>query len=289
MSLGNRILSFLILMVSLLPFWILYVMSDLLFIVLYHFIGYRKKVVYANLSAAFPNKSTKEKKQIAKKFYIFLADMLFETIKMSSISAKEVKKRIILTNEQEVNRHFVQGTPIIGTTAHYGNWELGIHRLSIMTKNPVLIIYKPLTNKGFEKIFNNIRSRFHAQMVPMRQTIRQILAHRNQPHISMFLSDQTPVRSEADYFIPFLGQPTLVFLGMEKIAKSTGFPVVYCHIDRIKRGYYACTFTTLFEEPQLTKKHEITEAYHNLLEQYIGEKPELWLWSHRRWKHKPTS
>lgn len=288
MSLGNRILSFCILIVSLLPFWVLYAISDLLFIILYYLIGYRKKVVYANLSAAFPEKSTKEKKQIAKKFYIFLADMILETIKMRSISAKEVKKRITLINEQEVYRHFTQGSPVIGTTAHYGNWELGIHRLSLMTENPVLIIYKPLTNKGFENIFNSIRSRFHAQMVPMRQTIRQILAYKKQPHISMFLSDQTPVRSESDCFIPFLGQQTLVFLGMEKIAKSTGFPVVYCHIDRIKRGYYACTFTTLFEEPQLTKNQEITISYHDLLEQYINEKPELWLWSHRRWKHKPT-
>ncbi|GAA4788710.1 lysophospholipid acyltransferase family protein [Olivibacter ginsenosidimutans] len=289
LSIGNRILSFLILLASLLPFWVLYAISDLMFLVLYYLIGYRKKVVYSNLDIAFPEKTIAEKKKIAKKFYVFLTDMLVETIKMRSISAKEVKKRIVLTNEDEVQRHFNQGSPVIGTTAHYGNWELGIHRLSLMTENPVLIIYKPLNNKGFEKIYNTIRSRFHAKMIPMRQTIRQILTHKNEPHISMFLSDQTPVRSEADCFIPFMGQPTLVFLGMEKIARSTGFPVVYCHIDRIKRGYYSCTFSTLFEKPQLTEKLEITLTYHKILEQHINAKPELWLWSHRRWKHKPAS
>jgi len=289
MSLGNRILSFFILIVSLLPFWVLYAMSDVLFFILYYLIGYRKTVIYGNLTTAFPEKSRKEIKHIAKQFYVFLADMFVETIKMRSIRAEEVKRRITLANEEEIHRYLDQGIPIIGATAHYGNWELGIHRLSLMTDKPVLIIYKPLSNKGFEKIFNQMRSRFNAYMVPMRQTLRQIVARKHTPHISMFLSDQTPVRSEADYFVSFLGQPTLVFEGMEKIARKTGFPVVYCHIDRPKRGHYICRFTTIAAHPSATDEHEITLAYNKLLEDYIRAKPAWWLWSHRRWKHKPTS
>ncbi len=276
-------------MISLLPFWALYCLSDLLFFLLYYVIGYRKKVVYENLRNSFPNKTNEEIEKIAKKFFIFLADMIVETIKMRTITADEVKKRIVVHATQEVYRHLEQGRPVIGTTGHYSNWELGIHRLSLMLNDPLLIIYKPLSNKGFEKIFNRMRSRFNARMVPMKQTLREIIACKNMPHMSMFLSDQTPARSESNYFAPFLGQETLMFLGMEKIARATNFPVVYCHINRLKRGYYECTFETLFEAPASTADYEITLAYNKHLEKIIHDKPEHWLWSHRRWKHTPTA
>lgn len=213
--------------------------------------------------------------------------MIVEVIKMRSITADEVEKRIHIRNKEEIYRHLKEGRPIIGATGHYGNWELGIHRLSLMMQDPILIIYKPLNNKGFGKVFNHIRSRFNAKMVPMKQALRQIITNRNVPHISVFLSDQTPARSESDYFAPFLNQDTLMFLGMEKIAKNTDFPIVYCHINRIRRGYYECTFSTLFEHPKTSGDYEITLAYKSYLEQIISKKPELWLWSHRRWKHKP--
>lgn len=287
MSLGNRILSFFIWAISLLPFRAIYFISDVLFFTLYYILSYRKRVVYSNLSAAFPHKTDQEKSRIAKKFYRFLSDMIMEVIKMRSITEEEVKKRIKIHQEDEVRRHLAQGTPIIGATAHYGNWELGIHRLSLLVEEPILIIYKPLTNKGFEEIFNKIRTRFNARMVPMKQALRQIIVNKNTPHISMFLSDQTPARCESNYFAPFLNQDTLTFLGMEKIAKATDFPVVYCHINRIKRGYYECIFTTLFEHPKKTDDYEITLAYNSYLEEIIRAKPELWLWSHRRWKHQP--
>ncbi|MFC0318987.1 MULTISPECIES: lysophospholipid acyltransferase family protein [Olivibacter] len=289
MNLGNRIVSFFVFIISLLPFWVLYCLSDFLFFILYYVVGYRKKVVYENLSNSFPSKSDEEIKQIAKNFFVFLSDMIIETIKMRTITAKEVEKRMVVHATHEIYRHLEQGKPVIGTTAHYSNWELGIHRLSLMLKDPLLIIYKPLSNKGFEQTFNNIRSRFNAQMVPMKQTLRQILAYENTPHMSMFLSDQTPARSESSFFTPFLGQDTLMFLGMEKIAKRTDFPVVYCHINRIRRGYYECTFSTLFETPKATDNHEITLAYNKYLEKLIHDKPEQWLWSHRRWKHKPSA
>ncbi|QNL48443.1 lysophospholipid acyltransferase family protein [Olivibacter sp. SDN3] len=289
MNIGNRILSFLIGIVSLFPFWLIYVLSDILFILLYYVFRYRKSVVDENLSQAFPEKTTSERNKITKKFYKHLADMVLETIKMKAITAKEVRKRIRLNNPQEVYQYLDRKQSVIGVTGHYGNWELGIHSLSLMINNPVLIIYKPLTNKGFESIFNKIRSRFGAQMVPMKQTLRQILSHKDIPHVSIFLSDQTPAPSESNYYTPFLGQETLVFQGVEKIARSTNFPVVYCHINRLRRGYYECTFTTLCSEPKNADAHRITAKHVQFLENIIKQRPELWLWSHRRWKYKPIS
>lgn len=283
----SSVLSFVIYLLSRLPFWALYVLSDIGYVVLYYIIGYRKAVVRENLKNAFPEKSTKERKQIAQKFYRFLPDLIMEAIKMRSISAKAVEQRMMLYQTEELERHFRAGKGVIAVTAHYGNWELGIHRISLFTENPALIIYKPLRNQAVDTVYSAIRSRFGAIMVPMKQTLRKIVAYRHQPHISVFVADQTPARRDTEYFIPFLNQDTPVYTGVEKIAKTTGFPVVFCHIDRVKRGHYCCTFSTLVEEPATIPGHGITDIHNKITEDIIRRKPELWLWSHRRWKRKP--
>ncbi|MEC3879873.1 lysophospholipid acyltransferase family protein [Parapedobacter sp. 10938] len=283
------VLSVLIYLISLLPFGVLYVLSDLGYVVLYHIIGYRKAVVFKNLKNAFPEKSAEERRNIARKFYKFLPDLLVEAIKMRSISAAGVKKRMAMYQTEELERHFRAGKGVIAVTAHYGNWELGIHRIGLFTAHPALIIYKPLRNKAFDMVYNGIRSRFGAIMVPMKLTLRKIIQYRHQPHISVFVADQTPGRSDSHYFINFLNQKTPVYTGAEKIAKATGFPVVFCHIDRVKRGRYCCTFTTLVENPSAMPAHGITDIHNKFTEDIIRRKPELWLWSHRRWKRKATS
>jgi len=283
----SSVLSFFVYLISLLPFWMLYALSDVLYVLLYHVVGYRKGVVYENLRNAFPDKTHEEHRRIARRFYRFLPDLIVEAIKMRSISAKEAERRIVIYGMEELERHFAAGKGVVGVTAHYANWELGIHRLSLLTPNPVLIIYKPLQNKAVDKIYNAVRSRFGAIMVPMKQTLRKIVAYRQQPHISIFVADQTPMRKDSDYFIRFLNQDTLVYTGAEKIAKMTNFPVVFCHIDRLRRGHYCCTFTTLVENPAEVPGHGITDIHNAFTEDIIRRKPEWWLWSHRRWKRKP--
>ncbi|MFB2121326.1 lysophospholipid acyltransferase family protein [Parapedobacter sp. 2B3] len=283
----SSVLSFVIYLLSLLPFRVLYVLADAGYVLLYHVIGYRKAVVFKNLKNAFPEKSEEERRQIARKFYRFLPDLLVEAIKMRSISVREVEKRMKMYQTEEFERHFRAGKGVIAVTAHYGNWELGIHRISVFTENPALIIYKPLHNRAFDSVYNAIRSRFGAIMVPMKQTLRKIIEYRHQPHISVFVADQTPGRSDTNYFLRFLNQDTAVYTGVEKIAKATGFPVIFCHIDRLKRGHYCCTFTTLVEDPATVAGHGITDIHNKFTEDIIRRKPELWLWSHRRWKRKP--
>lgn len=269
------------------PFWLLYLISDIIYVLIYYVLGYRKKIVYKNLYNSFPEKSPDEIKAIAKKFYRYLPDILVETIKMISISEKEVIKRIELINPDEVYRHFRAGKAVIGVTAHYGNWELGIHRLSLMTDYPRLIIYKPLNNKNFNSIFNNIRTRFGATMVPMKQILRHIVRLKNQPHISMFVADQTPLYQDSDFFMPFLNQEALVYTGTERISKLTENPVVFCEIGRKeKRGHYFCKFTTLIENPSLYPEHEITIIHNQFTEEIIKKEPAYWLWSHNRWKRQ---
>src|SRR3546814_6365998 len=192
--LNVSVLSFFIYLLSLLPFRVLYVLSDLGYVLLYHIIGYRKAVVFNNLKNAFPEKSKEERRQIARKFYRFLPDLLVEAIKMRSISTRDVEKRMLMCQTEELERHFRAGKGVIAVTAHYGNWELGIHRISLFTEHQALLIYKPLHNKAFDTVYNAIRSRFGAIMVPMKLTLRKIIAYRHQPHISVFVADQTPDR-----------------------------------------------------------------------------------------------
>lgn len=272
---------------SLLPFWCLYLLSDFLYLLIFHVIGYRKAVVYENLRNSFPEKDEAEIHQIARKFYRYFPDLLVESVKMASISAAQVRQRIELLNPEEVYRHIHAGRSVIGVTAHYCNWELAIHSLSLMMDTPELIIYKPLNNKLFNAVHNRIRTRFGATMVPMKQILRHIVKLRQVPHISMFVSDQTPMYQESDYFMEFLNQETLVYTGTERIAKATNNPVVYCEIRRKeKRGHYYCKFITLVEQPAALAEHEITHLQNRFTEQIIREEPAYWLWSHRRWKRK---
>lgn len=274
-------------LMSKLPFTILYLISDILFVFVFYVFKYRKKIVYKNLRNAFPEKTEKEIEVIARRFYRYFPDIIVETIKMISITEKEVLKRIELINPEEVYNHFNSGKSVIGVTAHYGNWELGIHRLSLMTPFPKLIIYKPLNNKDFDTIFNKIRNRFGAIMVPMKQILRHIVKLKGQLHISMFVADQTPLYQDSDYFMPFLNQEALVYTGTERIAKLTGNPVVFCEIGRKpQRGYYFCKFTTLVEDPASYKEHEITQIHNHFTENIIKNRPEYWLWSHNRWKRQ---
>lgn len=286
----KTILSGLLYGVSILPYWLLYGISDILYYIIYYLVGYRKKVVKENLINSFPEKSAAEIKEITKKFYRYFPDLLVESLKLRTITKKEVVERIELLNLEEVYKHFDKGQSVIGVTSHYGNWELGIHTLSLMTDKPRLVIYKPLSNKIFDAVYNQARTRFGATMVPMKQILRHIVKLRNEVHISIFVADQTPLHQDSDYFMDFLNQDTLVYTGTERIAKMTKSAVVYCHIGRKeKRGYYYCKFTTLVEDPLLYKEHEITQIHNKFAEKMIRENPAYWLWTHRRWKRKRTT
>jgi Kdo2-lipid IVA lauroyltransferase/acyltransferase len=283
----SRLGVFFLYLLSLLPFWFLYLISDVLFVILYHITRYRRIVVQENLKNAFPKKSKNELEQIEKKYYKYLADLIVETVKSISISDKEVKRRMTTTNTEIIEHYFSQGKSIIAATAHYGNWEMACLRLGFETDKKRLIVYKPLSNTVFNDFFNKVRSRFGSIMIPMKQTLRKMIEYKNEPKILVLASDQTPARDEAHHFTTFLNQPTTVFLGAEKIAQAMNSVLVFYKIGVVKRGYYKATIIPLAENPKQCEPFEITELHVKCLENIINEKPEYWLWSHRRWKYKP--
>lgn len=283
----SRIVFFFLYLLSLSPFWFLYLLSDGIYIILYHIIGYRRQVVYHNLVNSFPGKSKEEIKVIEKKYYRYLSDLVVESVKMISISASEVKRRMKAVNPELVTKYHQQNKSIIAAVAHYGNWELAAHRFSLIPEYQKIIVYKPLSNKQADLYYQRIRSRFGALLVPMKSTLRKLVELKRELTFTVLVSDQTPVQHESHYFTRFLNQPTALFLGVEKMAVMFDTVVVFADVRCVKRGYYEYKIVTLFENAKNTEPYAITDTHTKYLEEMIRREPQYWLWSHRRWKFKP--
>ena len=283
----SRLGTYFLYLISLLPFWFLYPIANLLFIILYYIVAYRRKVVQENLRNAFPKKAEAERKEIERKYYRYMADLMVETIKSLSISAKAVQKRMVCTNPELMQHYFDNGKSILAAAGHYCNWEMACLSFGFLTDNRRIVVYKPQSNEVFTEFFNKIRSRFGATMVSMKQTLRKMIEYKNELTFTVLAADQTPIRSEAHYFTEFLNQQTAVFLGVEKLSQIGNSVVIFYKIDLVKRGYYTFTLVPLFENPKDTEPYQITNAHVKYLEELIRDKPQYWLWSHRRWKVKP--
>lgn len=283
----QQIALFFLYLFSLLPFWVLYVLSDIIYVIFYYLVHYRRKVVYQNLRNAFPEKTEKEIRKIERKFYRYFGDLIVETIKSVSISEKELRRRVILTNPEVITKYYAGGRSLVAIGGHYCNWEWAGLNFPFYTDKKFLIIYKPLSNKLFDQFFHKVRARFGTIPVAMSRAMRELVRLKNEQPAIGLLGDQTPSREELDYFVDFLNQKTPVFLGVEKISRATNSVVLYYDMVRVKRGYYTYTLYTLFNEPKQTEEYEITKAHVKFLENIIKRAPEYWLWSHRRWKFKP--
>lgn len=269
------------------PHFILYGIADITYIFLFYIIGYRKKIVYQNLKNSFPEKTDQEIKSIRKKFFHHLSDIFIENIALLKMKPERIRKMVEFKNQEIFNNLYQQGKSIVGVTSHYGNWEILI-TLPLFTPHTTLGVYKPLNNKFFDREFYKMRAKFGEVLVTMKDAYRTVLQfnQKNKLTILGLIADQRPPKRSSNYWTTFLNQETPVFLGPEKIAKKLNAAVIYTHVDKIKRGKYLLNTTLLFEETRNCKTNEITEAHLRLLEKYIQEKPEYWLWSHKRWKHK---
>ena len=273
--------------VTLLPLWILYLFSDLLFLLAYYFPSYRRKVVETNLRNAFPEKTEIELKHIEKNFYKHLADLFIETFKLTHMSKAHLMKRCTVSNPEIMDRLLDEKRDTIAVLGHYNNWEWLVI-IPGFTKYKVTDSYKPLQNKFFDRFINKLRTQYGLNLVPMSFIIRDIINNRknNINSLSVFMTDQTPIKSEIKYWTTFLNQDTPIYLGAEKIASRYDMAVVFFNLQKIKRGYYNLNIELLFEHTAGLPDHLITETHVKRLEEIIREKPEYWIWSHRRWKHK---
>ena len=285
-KLKNFIFKILFYCLSLLPLWSLYIISDFLYLVIYKLIGYRTKVVRENLKNSFPNKSESELKDIEKKFFHHFFDLIVEIIKSISISENQMRKRVVFQNIEMFDKYSEQNKSIVLAVSHYGNWEWGILGISLNAKQKMMGVYKKLNDSFFNDSMNKTRGRFGADLVEMKESLRHIISTKDQCKIIGLLADQSPVKNESNYWTTFLNQKTSVYLGPEKIAQKMNYPVLFCSMKKVKRGYYEVFIEELCTNPEKTTEGEITSLYLRKVEEKINESPEFWLWTHRRWKHK---
>ncbi len=259
---------FFFILLSKLPLWLLYRASDCLYFLMYYFPGYRKQVVRENLRNSFPGKSPQEIEVLSKKFYKNLTDLTMESLKILSISKEEVIKRVNIVNMELATSYLDRGQSVIVLTGHQCNWEWLLLASSAQCLYPVDAVYKPLHIGFIEKLLFKMRTRFDARPLAMKDVYRSIVRSKDQTRVLAMVADQTPAHSEIQYFTTFMNQPSAFFVGADKIARHTGYPVFFMDMRRVRRGYYEA------------------ELYARMLEKSILKNPSDWLWSHRRWKHR---
>jgi KDO2-lipid IV(A) lauroyltransferase len=273
--------------IQLFPLRIHYMVSDFLFILPYYIVRYRRDVVDANLAGSFPEKSLQERKLIARRFYHHFCDAFVENLYFDRISKREAKDRLRYLNAELLNGYLDAGRQVFAFFGHYNNWEWFCN-LSLYSEHRLYAVYKKLRNLTFEFFYRHIRSRFGVIPLEKADTFRQLILDRQNGISSMsaLLFDQTPRPHEIHHWITFLNQDTPVLTGAEKMAQKLDAVVLFLYSRKIRRGYYETEFLLVTDHARSCPEFEITDRCNSFLEKQILEKPEFWLWSHKRWKHK---
>lgn len=283
-----HLLRFLLNVLACLPFGVLYGLSSVVYVLLYYVLRYRREIVRRNLTECFPEKSPAEIRRIERRFYRNFADQIMETCKMSGMSLEQMSRRMRFVNIDEVNASLRDHRSVALFMGHYGNWEW-VSSMPLHLEKEALAaqVYHKLRNKSFDRLMSENRTVFGATGIEMRKTARFIkqLADEGRSSIIGFIADQSPKWREVRDFLPFLHHETPVLTGTEKIVKHFGFEAWFVDICKVRRGYYEARFIKMHPEPKSLKDFELTGIYFNMLEEIIRRHPELYLWSHNRFKH----
>jgi len=276
----------LIWILSKLPTKAVYIFSDFLFLIIYYLAGYRKKVVYRNISRSFPEKSEKEISILVKKFYHFFCDVFIESFTSLHWPYEKLARRYTVKNPELIEELFESKRNVMLVLGHFGNWEWFATRYIKICPYTVLIVYRPLQNKYFNRWIEKVREGKNVVHLPTERSFRTILEYENKkiPYLSLMLADQRPIRENIQYWTTFMNQDTPVFVGPEKIARRTNQVVVFMKTNRLKRGHYQIEFIQMTDRPEETEQYWITDTYFRMMEDMIREQPEVYLWSHNRWK-----
>ena len=274
-------------LLSLLPLSVLYVLSDILFVLAYYVLRYRRRLVRKNLMDSFPEKKKSDIIKIEKGFYLFLCDYIVESMKLLTMSKKNLQRRMVFKGTETVDEIIADGQSCAIYLGHYCNWEWITSLPLYVTKDAQCgQIYHPLENKDFDRLFLRLRERMGAVCIPMAETLRRIVEFKKKGKqvVVGYISDQVPYWNNIHYWTNFLHHDTPVLTGTERIAKSANHAVFYMDVKCVRRGYYECEFKLITREPKKYKDFELTEIYFRELEKTIQRDPKYWLWSHNRWK-----
>lgn len=267
-----------------LPFQAAYKLSDFLSFFLYHVVRYRRRVVYRNLKLCFPEKQDKEIREIARKTYTNLSDLMVEAIKGFSMDFEDISKRYRIVNPEILNPYYDQGKSVIIFLNHFGNWEWARFCSKLGFRYNIIVFYKPLTNKYNDQFLRETRVDMGMGMVSFYDIQKTLDELKNERYMYILVGDQNPSNLKKAIRAKFFGIDTACVHGPEKYAVQTGYPVIFANVQRVKRGCYELTAKLLFEDARGTAPGEVTQVYMNELESMIRSAPQNWLWSHKRWK-----
>ena len=274
-------------LLSLLPLWVLYGLSNMIYVLVYYVVRYRRRLVFQNMSDSFPEKTADEVHILERRFYHWFCDYLVESIKLLTISKKQLKRRMVFKGTDIVDGIVKDGQSCAVYLGHYCNWEW-------ITSLPLWItpeaqcgqIYHVLENSDYDRLFLKLRQRWGAVCIPMAETLRRIIKYKQEGRqvVIGYISDQVPFWNNIHHWVDFLHHDTPVLTGTERLARQTGHAVVYLDVSRPKRGFYEAEFRLITREPKQMADFAITDEYFRLLEASIRRAPEYWLWTHNRWK-----
>ena len=274
--------------ISILPFPVLYLLSDFVCFLVYRIFKYRKRVVRGNIALALPHLSEKERTSIEKKFYAHLCDLFLEMIKTLSISKKEIEKRYTFSNMDVYYDLEKKEKSIALLCAHYASYEWAVsmnYHIHFMGYG----VYKKLANPYFDKLVRKIRSKFKSHLIDSKETIPTMATNFRNKNYSLYglVSDHSPKLSATHYWKIFMGVEVPVHTGGEMLAKKYDMNVIFLKTKKLKRGYYEASFEVLSDgNAKDFPNYEITDNFLKLVEQQIYDAPEFYLWTHNRWKHK---
>ena len=276
---------FLVKSLSLLPFWFLYALSELMAFLTYHIIGYRRKVVRHNLAVAFPEKSVQERRKIERQFYRNFLQITLESVKAYRFTKKDWDKRFKTTNPEVFLKYLDEGQAVILMSGHVANWEWPAFATGVQYPYPIEFIYKPIKNEKFNARMLQLRTRHGGLPIAKDQAVRQIIKRRKEPRIIGIIGDQLPAMGNEKYWIDFLNRETAFYIGAERIAEMVGYPVFTSQVKRVGLGRYEITYTQIGKPPYEKGNSQIIEKFAQSLEATIRQKPSDYLWSHKRWKY----
>ncbi len=281
----NQLLYYIIIIpLSLLPHFILYRISDILCVIMKDILSYRKDIILGNIKRSFPDKTVDQQLEIYRNFYRHFCDLLIENLKGFTITKTQIKSRLKMSNPELVNDYFEKGKSIILIGGHYNNWEITAQGCPVYLKHELYAIYKPLKSDFYNNKMRSTRGKFGLHLTPMKLTKKYFELETKNPKAIIFGSDQSPSNVKNAYWTTFLNQDTGFLFGAEKYAKDYNYPVIYVHIEKVKRGFYMVNFELICEDPNSLKHGEIIKLFAEKLEKNIIDRPPYWLWSHHRWK-----
>ncbi len=280
-------LRFVLGIVNLLPFWVLYLFADFLYLVLYKLIGYRTKVVRANLARVYPQLSDAERSDIERKFYRQFCDITVESLKGLTMSEAEAAGRWKVMNTELIDAFYHKKQSVILLGMHTANWEWGPICSPLQLLARVVVLYKPLSNPYIDAYIRNLRAHHNSEMRSTKETSKVFQEHENEPCAFAMVADQSPSNMKEAIWTSIMGVPTAMLHGVPKYAKQYGYPIIVYHTRRVKRGFYEITSEVMVENPTEMSLQAMADLFGQHIERDWRDVPSDWLWTHKRWKHEP--